>query len=171
MSLEQNIERIAAALEAIAEGTGQYRAEAAAAAVPVQQTQAPAAVQATVQGVSGMAVSQTAAAGVPVQAAPVAGQQNRWPDYSRSPAPVNTAPVLPSQQAPPVPAPVTEVRTGRPGYTLDDLARAGMALMDSGRQAELQQLLTRFGVDSLPALQAEQYGAFATALREMGAQI
>ena len=56
-------------------------------------------------------------------------------------------------------------------YTLDDLARAGMTLRDSGRQADLQGLLKTFGVEALPALPKEQYGAFATALRGMGAQI
>nr|DAJ02426.1 MAG TPA: hypothetical protein [Caudoviricetes sp.] len=46
-----------------------------------------------------------------------------------------------------------------------------MTLMDAGRQGDLQQLLARFGVEALPALPPVQYGAFATALREMGAQI
>lgn len=46
-----------------------------------------------------------------------------------------------------------------------------MTLMDSGRQADLQGLLKTFGVEALPALPKEQYGAFATALRGMGAQI
>ena len=54
---------------------------------------------------------------------------------------------------------------------MDDLARAGMGLMDAGRQNDLIQLLARFGVDTLPALPQDQYGAFATALREMGAKI
>lgn len=56
-------------------------------------------------------------------------------------------------------------------YSLDDLARAGMSLMDQGRQADLQQLLHQFGVSALPQIPKEQYGAFATALREMGAPI
>lgn len=63
------------------------------------------------------------------------------------------------------------VDVSAPRYTLNDLATAAMMLMDSGRQAELQQLLAAFGVESLPALPEEQYGAFATALREKGAQI
>ena len=85
-------------------------------------------------------------------------------------APVQTAPV----QTPPVQAvPVqTAVPTSTVAYTMDDLARAGMSLMDCGKQAELQKLLKEgFGVDALPQLPKEQYGAFATALREMGAQI
>ena len=46
-----------------------------------------------------------------------------------------------------------------------------MQLMDSGRQNDLINLLAQFGVNSVPHLQPNQYGAFATALREMGAQI
>ncbi len=76
-----------------------------------------------------------------------------------------TAPVVPG--APVAPAVPTTQQT----YTLDDLARAGMTLVDSGRQADLQQLLAQFRVSSLPELPAEQYGAFATALRGLGAQI
>lgn len=87
------------------------------------------------------------------------------------PAPVQQ-PVVPA----PVPVPQTApapaaVPTTTAAYTLDDLARAAMPLMDAGRQADLQQLLKLFGVEALPALQPGQYGAFATKLREMGAQI
>ena len=66
---------------------------------------------------------------------------------------------------------VQAVKTSAVSYQLDDLARAARTLMDSGRQSELQQLLTAFGVMSLPELPADRYGAFATALREKGAQI
>lgn len=68
-------------------------------------------------------------------------------------------------------APQQTVQTTQAAYTLDDLARAAMALMDAGRQPELQQLLGKFGVESLPQLPKEHYGAFATELRGMGAQI
>ncbi|MFR1761884.1 hypothetical protein [Frisingicoccus sp.] len=79
-----------------------------------------------------------------------------------------TAPVQ-TQAAPPVPA--AAVPTSTTTYSMDDLARAGMTLMNSGHQAELQQLLVQFGVNSLPELPVDQYGAFATALRGLGAQI
>ncbi len=75
------------------------------------------------------------------------------------------APVVPE------PAAVPSVPTVQQAYTLDDLARAGMTLVDSGRQADLRQLLAQFQVSSLPELPAEQYGTFATALRGLGAQI
>lgn len=58
-----------------------------------------------------------------------------------------------------------------PAYTSYDLARAAQPILDAGRQADLRALLQSFGVASLPALPQEMYGAFATALRSMGAQI
>lgn len=85
-------------------------------------------------------------------------------------APVVTVPA-PATPAAPASQPAAAVPTTQSSYTLDDLARAGMTLMDCGRQGDLLQLLARFGVDALPALPQAQYGAFATALREMGAQI
>ncbi len=94
------------------------------------------------------------AAQPPAQPAPAASAQQ----------PVQTPPV-PAQQAQPA------VPTTAPAYTQEDLAGAAMALMDAGRQPELQALLQSFGVDSLPALVPEQYGAFATQLRTMGAPI
>lgn len=69
------------------------------------------------------------------------------------------------------PPPAPQVQTSAPNYTLDDLSSAAMTLMDKGMQAQLQQLLAGYGVASLPELPKDQYGAFATALRGMGAQI
>lgn len=82
----------------------------------------------------------------------------------------NAAPIAPVTP-PTAPFTPSTVPTSTHEYTLDDLARAGMTLMDAGRQADVQGLLAQFGVAVLPALPKEQYGAFATALREMGAQI
>lgn len=86
-----------------------------------------------------------------------------------APAPTTAARVQPAASVPPAapePVPTTE-----PAYTLDDLARAGMTLVDTGRQGEVVQQLARFGVSTLAELPKSQYGAFATVLREMGAQI
>ncbi len=86
-------------------------------------------------------------------------------------APITPPPVQqPVQQAPAAP-PVQPVPTTAPGYTLDDLTRAAIPLMDSGKQPELLQLIRSFGVDAMPSLPQAQYGAFATALRGLGAQI
>lgn len=87
--------------------------------------------------------------------------------------PVASAPVPTVPQLVPAPAapPASTVPTSTVSYTLDDLARAAMPLMDTGRQGDLLGLLATFGVEALPALPQAQYGAFATKLREMGAQI
>ena len=103
-------------------------------------------------------VQQTA----PVAPPPVQAQQM---------TPVTPPPV--QQTAPVAPPPVRQapVQTTAPSYTPDDLARAAMTLMDSGRQGDLIDLLAQFGADTLTHLQPEQYGAFATALRGLGAPI
>lgn len=82
--------------------------------------------------------------------APTAGQT--------SAAPGNTS-------APTVPV------TGAPTYTLDQISRAGASLVDAGKMQQLLELLGRYGVQAVTQLQPEQYGAFATELRALGAQI
>lgn len=91
------------------------------------------------------------------------------PAAPAAPAPTVTpvTPTVPVQDAPAAPA----VPTSAPSYTRDDLSRAAMTLMDKGMQAQLQQLIQSYGVNSLVELPPEQYGNFATALRGMGAQI
>lgn len=86
---------------------------------------------------------------------------------------VPTAPAAPAapQMPPSVPVQNAAVPTATASYTLVDIQKAAHVLMDSGRQAELQQLLTGFEVVSLPELPAARYGEFATALRTMGAPI
>jgi len=101
---------------------------------------------------------------------------------AENPAPIKTEPSAPVQVAtppaavpvaeePPAPAPVPTVPTTSQAYTQDQLALAASGLMDAGKLAELQQLLASFSVASLVQLPKEQYGAFATKLRELGAKI
>lgn len=94
------------------------------------------------------------------------------PVYQAAPVQTPVQQPAPVQQSVPVqqPAP-TSVPTATPNYTLDDLASASMQVMDKGGQAQLQELLAGYGVETLPQLPKEQYGNFATALRGMGAQI
>lgn len=88
-----------------------------------------------------------------------------------------TAPVAPNTQnvncptpnATPAPAPA--VPTAAPQYTLEMLAKAGTALIDAGKMAELSALLAKYGVESLTALDPARYGTFAAELRAMGAAI
>ena len=114
---------------------------------------------------------------VPTQpAAPVAPVQPTAPVVPAQPAAPTTpvqaaAPMAPAQSVTPVAPTQATVPTTSVTYTPDDLARAAFALMDSGRQQELIGLLQQFGVNAIPELKPEQFGAFATALRGMGAQI
>lgn len=112
------------------------------------------------------AATQEPAQQTPVQKMPTAPAAPTAPIAPPAPAvPVApAAPTAPAASAAPVP-------TTQVSYKPDDLARAAMSLMDSGRQPDLIALLGQFGVVSIPDLRPEQYGAFATALRGMGAQI
>ncbi|MGI6151788.1 MAG: hypothetical protein ACOYIR_07545 [Christensenellales bacterium] len=104
---------------------------------------------------------------------PAATQAAVAPAAPAAHVPVATAPVAPEES----PASAASVQTpavpvaGAPSYTFDDLARAAAPLMDAGKTAELQGLLRSFNAQALTQLPKEQYGAFATALRGMGARI
>lgn len=94
------------------------------------------------------------------------------PDAQPAPAGAGSVAPLQAPVTQPVQTPTAQpVQTSAPSYTLDSLSVAAMTLMDRGMQQQLQQLLAGYGVTSLPELPKEQYGAFATALRGMGAQI
>lgn len=101
----------------------------------------------------------------PTTAAPVAAP-------SSSPTPVTNAPTAGPTSAAPgnTPAPAVPV-TGAPAYTLDQISRAGASLVDAGKMQQLLELLGRYGVQAVTQLKPEQYGAFATELRALGAQI
>ena len=99
------------------------------------------------------------AAPVPPVAAPVAPAAPVVPVTAPAPAPA-PAPV----------APVVPVG-GAPTYTLDQIAKAGASLVDAGKMEPLLALLGRYGVQAVTQLAPEQYGAFATELRALGAQI
>lgn len=101
----------------------------------------------------------------PTTAAPVAAP-------SPSPTPVTNAPTAGPTSAAPgnTPAPAVPV-TGAPAYTLDQISRAGASLVDAGKMQQLLELLGRYGVQTVTQLKPEQYGAFATELRALGAQI
>lgn len=89
---------------------------------------------------------------MPVQTVPMA-----------APAPVANAPA--SYPAPSVPL------APPPQYTVDQIMAAGATLMDAGKVNELMNLLHSFGVQAVMDLKPEQLGAFATAMRELGAKI
>jgi hypothetical protein len=99
------------------------------------------------------------------------------PVQQQAPSVVPTAQTEPQvQQAPVQQAPVQQpapqaVPTSAPTYSMDQLAVAATQLVDAGKRDNPVQLLQSFGAQALTQLPKEQYGAFATKLREMGAKI
>lgn len=75
----------------------------------------------------------------------------------------------PTNATPAAPAPA--VPTAAPQYTLEMIAKAGTALIDAGKMAELSALLAKYGVEALTTLDPAHYGTFAAELRAMGAAI
>jgi len=130
------------------------------------------------------AIQQTAPAPVPQpQAAqmqqPVPAPQGYAP---ANPTPAATSAVTAQTNAPVAPqagptfAPPSNPPTGvpvtaPPQYTIDQIMKAGATLMDAGRVDDLMNLLHSFGVMAVTDLKPEQLGAFATALRQLGAKI
>ena len=88
-----------------------------------------------------------------------------------APAPVPTPAAPPVTPAPTAAAPAPAVPVTAPTYTLDQIAKAGASLVDAGKMEQLLALLTKYGVQAVTQLTPDQYGAFATELRALGAQI
>ncbi len=80
--------------------------------------------------------------------------------------PVSSTPV--SAPAAPAAAPVA---ISAPTYTLDAIAKAGTSLVDAGKMDALLALLAKYNIQAVTQLAPSQYGAFATELRGLGAQI
>lgn len=79
---------------------------------------------------------------------------------------------VPAPAPAPAPAPIptpAPMPSGAPTYAVEDLMRAGGELLNLGKNPGV--LLQQFGVQAVTQLKPEQYGAFATALRQMGARI
>lgn len=98
-------------------------------------------------------------------AAPMAGPTSAYPSNGLpGPAP---QPATPTGFPAGAPLPTSP----GPQYTVDQIMAAGATLMDAGKAGELMNLLASFNVPAVTALKPEQLGAFATALRQLGAQI
>lgn len=122
-------------------------------------------------GGTGAPVPVSKASSVPVSmphTAPVSVQQAA-PMQAPIP-PVNQTVTAPVQQTLTPPAPAVPLAQA-PQYTVDQIMAAGAALMDAGKGTELLNLLHSFGVQAVMDLKPEQLGAFATAMRNMGAKI
>lgn len=86
------------------------------------------------------------------------------------------APVAPVQSVAPVqPAPVAPAvpLAAAPNFTIEQVSTAGAELLREHpeKMQDLLALLQQFGVPTVQALKPEQAGAFATALRGLGAKI
>lgn len=88
-----------------------------------------------------------------------------------APAPMPTPAAPPVAPMPAAVAPAPAVPVTAPTYTLDQIAKAGANLVDAGKMEQLLALLTKYGVQAVTQLTPDQYGAFATELRALGAQI
>lgn len=124
-------------------------------------------------------VAQPATPAVPVNptTAPVAppAQVTGMPTHTIAPSAPSTPSVMPAVTPAAMPtanaAPTGTVPTAAPQYTIDMLATAGSSLIDAGKMDQLMGLLGKFGVASLTEIKPENYGAVATELRALGAQI
>jgi len=58
-----------------------------------------------------------------------------------------------------------------PTFTLEQISRAGVQLVDAGKLPQLMGLLNKYGVQAVTQLDPGTYGAVATELRALGAQI
>ena len=63
--------------------------------------------------------------------------------------------------------------TGAPGYTAEQISRAGAELVqtDPTKMQALLAMLQQFGVATIQMLKPEQFGAFANGLRSLGARV
>ena len=112
---------------------------------------------------------------------PISAQTAAPVAQTTAPAAQATAPVAQQTTAPTAPAPATNAPVSYPApgvplaqppkYTVDQIMADGAMLMDAGKVNELMNLLHSFGVQAVMDLKPEQLGAFATALRELGAMI
>lgn len=86
-----------------------------------------------------------------------------------SAAGVSPGSTIPSNPAPAAGVPVASA----PTYTMEQIAKAGAELLskDPNMRDQLMALLAQHGVQSMTELSPAQYGAYATALRGMGAKI
>ena len=113
-------------------------------------------------------------------AAPVQQPQPVVPQQAPTAAPAQQPMPAPAPVAP-MPAPATTAQPNTPvagvplaqppKYTVAQIMAAGAQLMDAGKVNDLMNLLHSFGVQAVMDLKPEQLGAFATALRDMGAKI
>lgn len=148
--------------------------------VKIEAPELAASINKLADAISGHARAESTAPAVsasvtPVSTAPAAPVSATAPVNHNTPTPgavvAPVQPVGPTSAAPGnTAAPVVPISSA-PSYTLDQISRAGASLVDAGKMQQLLELLSRYGVQAITQIQPEQYGAFATELRALGAQI
>ena len=120
-------------------------------------------VAANVSGTVPVAQCGPVATQTPAPPAPVAIANPAQTGYPSTPT------NYPSNSAPITQAPVAQA----PAFTLEQIGKAGAELITAqpAKMQDLMSLLQQYGVQTIQALPADKLGAFATALRGMGAQI
>ncbi len=123
-----------------------------------------------------IAPAPVAAPAVPapsVNPTPAASPSVPSPAYMTGVQPQTAVPTAPSF-TPAIPAmtpPAPVAPTAAPTYTMDQIAKAGAELAQAGKMPQLLGLLQQFGIQAINMLPEAQYGAFAMALRGLGAQL
>lgn len=87
---------------------------------------------------------------------------------------VQPQPMMQPPQPMPAQQPVMQPPvTGAPGYTAEQISRAGAELVqtDPTKMQALLAMLQQFGVATIQMLKPEQFGAFANGLRSLGARL
>lgn len=83
------------------------------------------------------------------------------PAVTQMPDPAAAVAAVPEQPPKPV----------KPTYTLEELSRAGGALIDQGKMQPLLNLLAKFGVKAITQLDPSTYGDLAEGLKALGAPL
>lgn len=107
---------------------------------------------------------------------PVTSTQQGADKTTTDNAPMPTVPTVQTAATPPTSQPTEspvapQVPTEKKSYTINELQKAAIQLMDKGLMSTLSELLAGFGVTALPELQPSQFDTFAFELRKLGAQI
>lgn len=67
--------------------------------------------------------------------------------------------------------PATAASSPSKAYSLDDLSRAGAALIDQGKMPQLLELLKKYGVQAVTQLDPGTYLAFVEEMKALGAKL
>lgn len=106
---------------------------------------------------------------------PVTTTPAQIPAPAAAPVPVIPTPAAVAPAPMPVPAATMPVQAPpsapAKAVSLQQIARAGAALVDQGKKAEVIGALRRYGVQAVTQLRPEQFAQFAGELRALGAQI